>query len=349
VKPNSFLTRRQLAGIAAAAGLGNQLSAAQPELIKPRALKPGDTVAVVMPSTPVPDPDRLAVIRRTVEHFGLRLRLGKHVGKRTWNFQQSIDERVEDLHAVFADPEVRAVLPVAGGYGAMQILDRLDYGLIRKNPKIFVGYSDITSLHLALGKLAGLVTFHGPMIMASFSEFSQTWYRKALFEPKPLGLIRNSGDPNALRPAHPWRTVRGGKVRAPLAGGNLTLMSTTMGTPYEVDSKGKILLIEDVGEDTYSIDRMLTQLALAGKLQQAAGIVWGECGDCGPPVYRPSTATPFTLGETIDNILGRLNIPVLSGLTIGHTGDQVTLPLGIMATLDADRGELVIEEAATVA
>ena len=121
-----------------------------------------------------------------------------------------------------------------------------------------------------------------------------------------------------------------------------------MGTPYEVDTRGRIFFIEDVGEQPYSVDRMLTQLRLAGKFAQAAGVIWGECADCGPSDYKPSLASPFTLGETVDNLLKPLNIPVLSGLDIGHTDEQLTLPEGLMATLDADKGELTIEESAVV-
>ncbi|MFN7923479.1 MAG: LD-carboxypeptidase [Bryobacteraceae bacterium] len=300
-----------------------------------------------MPSTHVPDPDRLANVSRTIEHFGLKLAMGRYVGKRTATFAASIDERVEDMHAMFGNPEIKAVLPIGGGYGTMQILDRLDYGLIRNNPKIFTGYSDITALHLAFHKLAGLVTFHSPVVLSSFSAYTQEHFRKALFETQPIGTIANPAETNPLRPAHPWRTIRPGRARGPLVGGNLTLISTTMGTRYEIDTRGKILFLEDVGEEAYSIDRMLIQLHLAGKLEQAAGIVWGECSDCGPGAYKPSTASPFTLGETVDNVFSRLRVPVLAGMTIGHTADQATLPLGVTASLDADRGELTIEEAAT--
>jgi muramoyltetrapeptide carboxypeptidase len=340
------LTRRNLLGMASMPLAMAQRGA--PELLKPRALAPGDTVAVIMPSTPVPDPDRLASVERTLAHFGLKLKKGRYLGRRTTSFPQSIDERVAELHEAFADPDVKGVFPVGGGYGTMQILDRLDFSIIRRHPKIFTGYSDITALHLAFHKIAGLVTFHSPVVLSAFSPYSQDYFRRALFEPRPLGVVRNPAETNPIRPQHPWRTVRPGTARGRLVGGNLTLISTTLGTPWEIDTRGRIFFIEDVGEETYSIDRMLTQLHLAGKFRDCVGVVWGECADCGPGVYKPSTATPFTLGETIDNLLGRLDVPVLSGLTIGHTADQATLPLGVMATLDATRGELTIEEAATL-
>jgi muramoyltetrapeptide carboxypeptidase len=343
----STISRRALAGLAASVAVAS----AQPPaaLIKPRALREGDTVAVIMPSTPVPDPDRLALVKPTIEFFGLKLKAGRFLGKRTAAFAPSIDERVADLHDAFSDPEVKAVFPVGGGYGTMQILDRIDYALIRRHPKIFTGYSDITAMHLAFHKLAGLVTFHSPVVLSSFTPYSQGQFRKALFETKPIGVVANPAEANPLRPHHPWRTVRPGVAKGTLTGGNLTLISHTMGTPYEIDTTGKILFIEDVGEDTYSIDRMLMQLHLAGKLDRAAGVVWGECSDCGPGNCRTSSASPFTLGETVDNILARLKVPVLAGLTIGHSADQATLPLGVRATLDAGKGQLIVEEAGATA
>jgi muramoyltetrapeptide carboxypeptidase len=204
-------------------------------------------------------------------------------------------------------------------------------------------------MHLAFQKLAGLVTFHSPVVLSAFTPYTQTHFRKALLEAKPIGVIANPPEPNALRPRHPWRTVRPGTARGALVGGNLTLVAHTMGTPYEIDTAGKILFIEDVGEDTYAIDRMLIQLHLAGKFEQAAGVVWGECSDCGPGTCRTSSASPFSLGETVDNVFSRLKVPVLAGLAIGHTADQATLPLGVRAMLDADKGQLIIEESATTA
>ena len=249
---------------------------------------------------------------------------------------------------MFRDPEVKAVFAIRGGYGASQLLDRIDYDLIRSNPKIFLGYSDITALHLAIQKRAGLVTFHGPVVLSRFTPYTQTYFRKALFEAEPMGRVTNPPDSDPLRPAHVLRTVRPGRARGPLVGGNLTLISTTMGTPYETETAGRILFLEDVDEQPYSIDRMLTQLRLAGKLDVAAGVIFGECQDCRPRDFKPSYESTLSTGEVVDEILGHLRIPVLSGLTIGHTDDQLTLPLGVMAELDAEKGELTIQESGVV-
>lgn len=330
---------------AAATGTAAQSGAAR-VAIKPKRLRAGDTVGLITPSTYVSDPDRLLLAARTMEYFGLKPKFGKNVGKRAGYVGGTAQERLDDLHAAFRDPEVNAVFCVRGGYGSEHLLDRIDYDLIRRNPKVFLGYSDITALHLAIRKRTGMVTFHGPVVLSRFTDYTQKWFRKALFEAVPVGEVTNPPEANTLRPSHPLRTVRPGRARGPLVGGNLSLIATTMGTPFEIDTRGAILFIEDVEEQPYSMDRMLTQLRLAGKLQSAAGVVFGECNACRPSDYQPAFESTFSLGEVVDNILGELNIPVLAGLTIGHTDDQLTLPEGVVALLDASGQRLVIEEAA---
>jgi muramoyltetrapeptide carboxypeptidase len=315
-------------------------------LIKPQVLREGDLVGLVTPGTYVSDPDRIALAERTLKYFGLRARFGRNVRRRTGYLGGSAEERVADLHELFADKEVRGIFCIRGGYGSAQLLDKLDYGLIRRNPKVFLGYSDITALHLAIHRETGLVTFHGPVVVSSFTEYTQKHFRAALFQTEPIGRVTNPPDSNRLRPAHILRAVRTGRARGRLVGGNLSLISALMGTPWEIDTRGRILFLEDVGEQPYAVDRMLTQLRLAGKLDAAAGIVFGECSDCRPRDFQPSFESTFSLGEVVDSILGGLKIPVLYGLTIGHTDDQLTLPLGVEATLDAGSGELVIEEPA---
>jgi len=313
-------------------------------LIKPKVLQRGDTVGLVTPATYVCSPDEIATALRTAEYFGLKVKMGPNVRKRAGYLGGTIEERASDVNAMFADPGVKAIFAIRGGYGSAQILPALDYGLIAKNPKIFQGYSDITAMHLAIHQKTGLVTFHGPVMLSGFTPYTIEHFKRALFETKAIGAVTNPPESNTLRPNHTLRTVRGGKARGPLVAGNLTLISTTMGTPYEIDTKGRIVCIEDVGEEPYSMDRMLTQLRLSGKLDAAAGVVFGECSRCTPREYRPGFDSNFSLGEIVDDILGGLKIPVLAGLTFGHTADQLTLPLGCMAALDADKGRLTIEE-----
>ena len=313
-------------------------------LIRPRALKVGDTIGVITPSTPVFDPDDLVVIEPTLKSFGLKVKIGKHVGKRSLTYRESVAARLDDIHAMFKDPEIKAII-ASGGYGSPQLLDRLDYDLIRKNPKIFVGFSDVTALHLAIHQQTGLITFYGPSAFSGFTEFTQEHFRRALFDKAPLGILTNPDESATIRPEHRLRTVHSGRASGRLIGGNLSLIIATMGTPYEIQTDNKLLFLEDVDEEAYSIDRMLTQLRLAKKFAAVKGIIWGECKKCGGD-DNPSAASIYTVGETIDNLLKPLGIPVLSGMTIGHTADMLTLPLGVQATLDADKGTLTILESA---
>lgn len=335
------MTRRAILGTLAASHVALGADSA---LTKPKALKPGDTVGVITPSTYVSDPLRLDLVPRTVEHFGLKLKTGKNVKKRAGYLGGSIEERVADLHEMFADPEVKGIFCIRGGYGSPQLLDKIDYGLIRRNPKVFAGYSDITAMHLAIQRHAGLVTFHSPVVLSRFTDWTQEHFRSAIFTTGAERVIANPEERNPLRPVHPVRAIRPGKARGALIGGNLTLVSSLMGTPYEPDTRGKIFFLEDVGEEPYRIDRMLTQLRLGGKFDQCAGVVVGECVDCNPRQLQPGFESTFSLNEVLDDILGTLKVPVLSGLLIGHTDDQATLPVGVMAEMDADGGTLTILE-----
>lgn len=335
-----------MSAVALTPGLARAASSQQ--LLRARKLKPGDTVGLISPSTPVADPDLLQKAERTIKYFGWKLKWGRSVGKKAGYFGSAVADRVDDLHAMFRDPEVAAVFAIRGGYGSSQMLDRIDYDLIRRNPKVFVGYSDITAMHLAIHQKTGLVTFHSPVPLSTFTEYSRKSFLKAINEAAPIGVQTNPPETDLLRPSHTLRTIRPGKATGRLVGGNLTLISTLMGTPYEIDTRGAILFLEDVGEEPYRIDRMLTQLRLAGKFDQAAGVIFGECVDCGPSDYKPFVSAGFSLGEVVDALLGPLKIPVLFGLTIGHTDDQMTLPMGVQATLDADAGTLEIRESAVV-
>lgn len=312
-------------------------------LIKPKALNPGETVGFITPSTPIFDPDLLNLIKPGIESFGLKVKMGEYVGKRKSNYEDTLKGRLNDLHSMFADPEVKGIV-ATGGYGATQLLDRIDYDLIRSNPKIFIGYSDVTALHLAIHKMTKLVTFHGAPTVES--EYTQRYVKEAIFESIPVGLVTNPEKSSGTFRAG-LRTVRSGKATAPLMGGNLSLICATMSTPYEIETDETIFFIEDVNEEPYRVDRMLTHLRLAGKLDKVKGILWGVCSECGG-LNRTSSGFVYTLGEVIDNLLKPLGVPVLSGMTIGHTSDRLTLPLGVQATLDADQGTLDLLESGVV-
>jgi muramoyltetrapeptide carboxypeptidase len=319
---------------------------APPPPIKPRVLKPGDTVGLIAPASYTFDLWRLDDAAARVEALGLKPRFGKYVRGRRGFLSGTDEERLEDLHAMFADRSVAAVFALQGGYGTPRLLDRIDYELLRKNPKILLGYSDITGLHLAIGKKAGLVTFHGPNMIGSLPPRTLDLLKRALFVAEPIGEVTNPEEPDPLNVEFPLRTVSPGVARGRIVGGNLTLVSATMGTPFEIETKDRILLFEDTGEAPYRIDRMLVQLKLAGKLEQAAGIVFGTCSDCAPS--RSSFELTLSLSEVLDELLGSLRKPVLAGLLFGHTKEKAIIPMGVEAELDATARRLTIVEAATV-
>jgi muramoyltetrapeptide carboxypeptidase len=304
-----------------------------PKPLKPSALKPGDLVGMITPASNVPNPDEsYSKLDRNMQALGLRVKFGANVRKHEGYIAGPEDARLADLHAMFADPEVKAIFCIRGGYGTPQLLDRVDYKLIQRHPKIFLGYSDITALHLALHQRTGLVTIHGAAWNRELTPFTLQHLKRVLFETTPTGKV-------PAAPEHQLETLVPGKARGRLTGGNLSLITNLLGTPYEIDTRGAILFVEDVGEDPYRIDRMFTQLRLAGKLDSLAGLVWGECHNC-----FSKTVPPYPLTDVYDRILRKLKCPVFAGLRFGHTDDQAALPYGVMAEIDATQPSLTILE-----
>ncbi len=308
--------------------------------IKPRRLRPGDTIGVIAPASPG-DPELAIAGIRWLEEQGFKVQLGTTVGQTLGYLSGTDAARAADINAMFASPDIDGIICLRGGYGTMRLLDLLDYNMIRAHPKVFVGYSDITALHISIGQYTGLVTFHGPMVASDMGkglpDYTWDYFMRAVTAVEPLGAICNpplASDPLFITP---------GTARGYLTGGNLSLIAATMGTPYEIDTYGKILFLEEVGEAPYRIDRMLTQLLLAGKLQSAAGIVFDMCTGCDSEATPPS----FTIEEVLHERLGGLNKPVLYNLYFGHTPDKATLPLGVMARLASATDGLEIIESAT--
>ncbi len=336
-----------ISALSALSMLPGQIEAANTQgIVKAKKLRSGDKVGIIAPATSVSDPDEIIKAKNAAEYFGLVPVLGENVVKGSGYKSRTIKERIDDLHHMFSDPEIKAVFCIRGGYGSPQILDSIDFDLIRKNPKIFLGYSDITAMHLAINKMAGLITFHGPVLSSAFTQYTIDSFRKTLFESNPPGIIANPQSATSIRPVHPVRTIKPGKAEGKLIGGNLSLITALMGTPYEIETKDKILVIEDVGEEPFRIDRMLTQLKLAKKLQSSKGVVFGECSGCNFDGLQSSRVWDFTYGEVIDRIFDDIDIPVFTGLTVGHTADQATLPFGVSAVLDADNCNINILESA---
>jgi muramoyltetrapeptide carboxypeptidase len=352
-------TRRDVLRLAGAAAAGVVSSAAAPKatpapasggarpMVKPRTLKPGDTIGLITPSSYVFDTWRIDLAAARMEALlGVKCRLGRHVKARHGYMAGTEKERLDDLHSMFSDSSIAGVFCLEGGYGTERLLPGIDYELLRKNPKVLLGYSDITGLHLAITKKAGLVTFHGPVATGSMPAWSLASLKKALFSSEPIGEMSNPPEDDPNWPSFPLHTVAPGKARGALAGGNLTLVSTTMGTPWEIDAKGKILFLEDTGEAPYRVDRMLTQLKLAGKLDECAGVVWGTCTEC--TASKSSYEVNLSISDVLDEILGPLGKPVLAGLVFGHTKEKATIPIGVEAELDAGARKIAIVEAATL-
>ena len=316
-------------------------------------LRPGDTVALVTPASPVyrggmAGADIVERARLRLHQAGFRTVVGAHALDVRGYLAGRDEDRARDLLAAFADPTIDGIVCLGGGYGSSRILDLLDYDLIARHPKVFLGYSDITALHCAIGKRSGLVTFHGLMgwdlarepeseAEAQANEFTWQWFLRAVTQPEPLGELPSS----APWQSRPLECVVPGVARGPLVGGNLSLLVTTLGTPYEVDTAGKIVLIEDVGEAPYRIDRMLTHLRLAGKLDAAAGFIIAEWVDCEPK--DPERPT-LTLSQVVADIVEPLGKPTVYGLAAGHGPGRLTLPLGVTVTVDATRPAVIVEE-----
>lgn len=306
-------------------------------MIKPPRLRKNDLVGVVAPGTAVPDPNDIFRAQEIISSLELRAQFSKSITSGTNYRSRSVAERVDELMKMFLDPDIHAVFCIRGGYGSAQILDQIDYSLIRNNPKIFLGYSDITALHIAINKFAGLVTFHGPMLLSPFTQYSFESLRKILFGDELLPHIRNPEEKNTIRKKHFIRTLKEGTAEGIVIGGNLSIICSLLGTPFEYDFMGKILLLEDVQEEPYRIDRMLNQLRLSGKLEQVDGIVFGECNDCIPT---SQNVWDFSLGEVVDYYFMQLKVPSFYGLCIGHTADQATFAIGSKAFLDSKEGTI---------
>jgi muramoyltetrapeptide carboxypeptidase len=319
------------------------------ELLKPQVLRAGDTIALVSPSSATTEPGQIDLAAEWLTHIGFKIIIGKHARDKHGHLAGRDSERLADLHELWASDDVKALLCIRGGNGAPRLLPQLDYDLFRAKPKILVGYSDITALHLAIHKLSGLVTFHGPIAAALHqSEYSYQYWVKALMQAQPIGAIDDPKDSHDFgqRYPPPRVVITEGSASAPLIGGNLTLMEQTLGTPYEIETRNKILFIEDTGEEPYTIDRTLTHLRHAGKLQAAAAILFGETTDSGS---KHTFISNFGLEDVIRDRLSDLNIPVVYGMRFGHGKHQFTLPLGVHATLHARKGDVrfSIDEAAT--
>ena len=307
---------------------------------KPESLRNGDTIGIISPAS---SPDDLSRINKGVtylERLGYQVEVGKNVGKYSGFLAGTDEERLEDLHHMFSNKNIRAIICVRGGYGSPRLLDKIDYRLIRKNPKIFVGYSDITALQLAFYRKANLVTFAGPMLAVDFhSEINryteENFWRTITSSKKIEKVILPEGE-NLI-------PLKKGKEEGEIVGGNLSLILSLLGTSFLPKMKDKILFLEDVDEAPYRVDRMLNQLTIAGILEKLSGIILGEFTSC---VENDAEKKTLTLDEVFQNYFGELPCPVIKNFPHGHRKANYTIPFGIRTKINADKNYVEFLEAA---
>ncbi|HEA29990.1 MAG TPA: LD-carboxypeptidase [Leeuwenhoekiella sp.] len=316
------------------------------DIILPKALQKGDTIGIVSPASAIFESEPYEIAQETFEAMGLKVKFGKHVNARYGHLAGTDEERAGDLNAMFKDPSVNAIIALRGGSGSARILDKLDYETIKNNPKIFIGYSDITAIHLAIFQMTGLVTFHGPVAVSSWNGFSRESFEKLLFGKEKLLYENPSITPEnqLVQTENRIRTITPGTAKGRLLGGNLSVLTGIMGSPYfPTDWSDKILYLEDVGEQIYAIDRMFSQLELGGVFKQIKGFIFGKCNDCDAG---GSGYGSLTLEEVIDHYIKPLGIPAFSGAMFGHVADNTTIPNGIETEVDAEKGTFQLLSAA---
>ena len=341
-----MLTRRQaVAGLGAAACAVSQFSvravavpAGSPAPVRPPRLRKGDVLGLVAPAGFIGDRFGLSEIEETVRAMGLVPKSAQHLLAREGYLAGSDEARADDLMAMFADDDVRGIMAVRGGWGSARLLPHIDFAAIARKPKLFAGFSDNTALHLALTARTGVPSIHGPNAAASWPPQAWEAFRRLAFDAAtPTYSVPSYSGPNLSGRGAEVRTFRGGKAQGRLLGGNLTVLSALVGTPYLPDFSGAILFLEDTNESEYRIDRMLTQLALAGILDKVAGVVFGQCTGCHNPDGGYSN---FTVYEVLDRRFAELGVPAFQGAMIGHISGQISIPVGVIAEIDADAGTI---------
>ena len=337
--------------MAAAAALPGAAMAAQPQpqlqtqpaRRKPPRLRPGDTVGLIQPAGFAADLAGPQTAIEMIRAMGLVPKIGQHVYDRHGYLAGPDEARAADINAMFADTSVRAIFTSRGGWGSARVLPYLNWDSISANPKLLIGFSDITALHMAIAARAGFPTIHAPNAGNNWGPQSLETFRRLAFD-AALPFYQNL--PGADAPSSfaggSTEMLRPGRASGRLLGGNLTVLSTLMGTPFLPSFDGAILFLEDVEEAIYSVDRMLTQLALGGVLRRVAGVVFGRCARCGSP----SGGGGFTLSDVLGRHLRPLGVPAFSGAMIGHIANQLSLPVGVQAEIDAAAGTIRILEPA---
>lgn len=307
-------------------------------MIYPRKLNKGDTIGIIAPSSPYRPLCKESLnyeldnIKKTIENFGYKVKMGSTCHLSYKGYLAGTDEdRVKDIEIMFEDKTIDAILCLKGGYGTPRILDKINYDIIKNNPKIFIGYSDITALHIAFNQICNLVTFHGIMaaIVSNWDEFTYNSFMDILDMKENLEL-KNPEDEELY-------TLVKGSVNGIIIGGNLSLIASTIGTSYEINAKDKILFIEEIGESIYKIDRMLTQLELSGKFNDCKGIIFGDFEDC-----NKEREEDYDLYDLLLDKIKKYNKPCIYNLQSGHCKPMISIPLGVNCELDATNKKIIL-------
>ncbi|MEP1150422.1 MAG: LD-carboxypeptidase [Balneola sp.] len=327
ISRKQFLKNTSLASLALAGFSKTTCASDEAEqdhsLILPNSLSWNSTIGLVAPASPIYDPaefDRMIV---TLKSLGFTLKLGNHVTDRHGYLAGKDKDRATDLMEMFQDSSVDAIICIRGGWGCNRILDLLDYKLIRKNPKPLIGFSDITSLHNAILNKSGLVTFHGPVGKSDWNSFTKNSFEEVLISGKEAQYILPDNQPDAYK-------IYPGISQGSLKGGNLSVLVAMIGSEYLPDFKSSILYLEDVGEDVYRIDRMLTQLKLSGILDDITGFIFGKCTNCN------AGSNSLSLKQVFKDHIEPLKIPAFYGAMISHDDKNITIPVGLKAEMNAD-------------
>ncbi len=326
-----------LAAPALATLSGTAVAASPQPLLAPR-LREGDTIGLISPSNMTAERAPLEFAVETLGALGFKVKLGQHVRARHGHFGGTDAQRAADVNAMFADPGVQGILALTGGSGGTRMLHLVDYAQIRRTPKFFGGFSDLTALINAIHQQTGLVTFHSPVAGSEWNGFSVEHFRSIVMQAQAPLLKNPQGERGDDLVQKAWRTqtIRGGKARGRLVGGNLAVLTAMAGSRYWPDFRGAILFLEEINEYIYRVDRMLSTLRLNGVFDQVAGVVIGQFTKCEPG----DGFGTLTLDEVFDDYFGALKLPVYRGAMIGHIKRKFTVPVGGLAEIDADAGTI---------
>ncbi|AFH50325.1 Muramoyltetrapeptide carboxypeptidase [Ignavibacterium album JCM 16511] len=322
----------------------DEFSSEKISVIKPNKLKEGDRIALVAPGSYISETELQDSVKN-LSDLGFQVTFSERLTLQNGYFSGTDQQRADDLMDMFEREDVDAIMCVRGGYGCARILPLLDYSIIKKHPKILIGYSDVTALLYGIFRKTGLITFHGPVATSTFNDFSVDNFKSVLMDKSPNKKILNA-NPSSDENIYGVRTLVKGIANGRLVGGNLSIMVSLIGTKYDVDYANKIIFIEEIDEEPYRIDRMLTQLIQADKFKNASGVMMGIFSKCEPKEKDASFSKSFSLMEVLTDRFSGMKIPVIYGMSFGHVKDKFTIPFGALAELDTNEQTFTLLESA---